>query len=193
MLGLNEKELEFLRDLNSWCRQNFDFVWSIPFEEGEFLYWLVRSLKAKKILEIGTSYGMSTCWLGLSARANKGKVVSLELREEAVEAAKKNLSELGLEKTVKVIQGDAFEILKQFAEQKKKFDFIFLDSHKQDYIEQFKLFYPMLSKGAIIVADNIHTHSQGTKPYVEFVQSNSNLLSQTNPIGNGVELTLKLK
>ena len=190
-MNLSETELEFLHELNTWCRQNFDHVWSIPFEEGEFLYWLVQSLKSKSILEVGTSYGMSTCWLGLAAK--KGKVTSLELRAEAVEAARKNLSQLGLRKTVKVIQGDAFKILEEFTVQKKKFDFVFLDSHKQDYISQFKLFYPMLKKGAVVVADNIHTHVKGTKPYVEFVQNNPKLLSQTNPIGNGIELTLKLE
>ncbi|MDO8627533.1 MAG: class I SAM-dependent methyltransferase [Candidatus Diapherotrites archaeon] len=193
MSGLSEKELEFLKELNTWCRQNFDHVWSIPFEEGEFLHWLLRAQKSKSILEIGGSYGMSTCWLGLAARENKGKVTSLEFRQEAVEAARKNLSQLGLEKTVEVIQGDAFEILKTFAKEKKEFDFVFLDSHKGDYIKQFELFYSMLSKGAVVVADNINTHVKGTKPYVEFVQNNPKLLSVTNPIGNGVELTIKLE
>ncbi len=101
---------------------------------GRLLYNLAKASQSKKILEIGTAIGYS-----------------VDLDPERVRIAKKNISEAGLESTVKVIEGNALKVLPTL---KEEFDMIFLDSDKDVYPDAFKMSVPMLRKGGLFVADN---------------------------------------
>jgi predicted O-methyltransferase YrrM len=118
---------------------------------GRLLYNLAKASQSKKILEIGTAIGYSGIWLGRAIAPLKGSVTTIDLDPERVKIAKKNLSEAGLERTVKVIEGNALTVLPAL---KEEFDLIFLDSDKDVYPDAFKMSVPMLRKGGLFVADN---------------------------------------
>jgi caffeoyl-CoA O-methyltransferase len=157
---------------------------------GLFLNILVKSTKAINVLEIGTSNGYSTIWLGLATQENKGQLITLEVDPLKVKMAKENLEKAGLANTVKLIEGDAKQTLSIL---EKKFDFVFLDAEKEDYLEYFQLIFPKLKVGGVIVADNVISHAEDLKEYINFVRANPNTQSVLVPIGRGEELTLKIR
>ncbi|MBK5114758.1 MAG: O-methyltransferase [Candidatus Heimdallarchaeota archaeon] len=157
---------------------------------GLFLNILVKSTKAINVLEIGTSNGYSSIWLGLATQENKGQLITLEVDPLKVKMAKENLEKAGLANTVKLIEGDAKQTLSIL---EKKFDFVFLDAEKEDYLEYFHLIFPKLKVGGVIVADNVISHAEDLKEYINFVRANPNTQSVLVPIGRGEELTLKIR
>ena len=118
---------------------------------GRFLYNLARASKAKKILEIGAAIGYSGTWLGRAAAMEKGSVTTIEWNVERVGIAEKNIAEAGLGRTVKVIQGEALQILRTL---KDEYDLVFLDSDKNIYPDAFKIAVKLLRTGGLFVADN---------------------------------------
>ncbi|MCF2143200.1 MAG: O-methyltransferase [Candidatus Heimdallarchaeota archaeon] len=157
---------------------------------GLFLNILIKATKAKNILEIGTSNGYSTIWLGLAAKENNGQVITLEVDPRKINMARANLERAGLSSVVLIVEGDAKETIKILD---KKFDFVFIDAEKEDYKAYFDLIFPKLQVGGLIVADNVVSHAEQLKSYVEHVRSNPKTQSVLLPIGRGEEVTLKIR
>ena len=185
---MNESTKRLLDELEIFGKTH-DGYYNIPPDTGEFFHILVLISKAKNILEIGTSNGYSTIWLGEAAKQNKGKVTTIEMSEHKVKMAHEHFKRAKLS-NIKIVHGDA---LKEIPKIKGKFDFLFLDALKEDYINYFKLAYPKLTKNAIIVADNVIMFERYMKDYLDYVRNNKNLRSVLIPIGSGVEFTLKLR
>lgn len=159
---------------------------SVPREEGEFLYLTVRALRAQHVVEFGTSFGISTIYLGAAVRDNAGGiVVGTELEPGKHERAVANLREAGLDDVTEVRLGDALETLREVPE---PVDLVFLDGWKDLYLPVLKLLEPRLRPGAVVLADNIHTFRKALRPYVEYVQSGENgFESTTLSISDGLE------
>jgi len=118
---------------------------------GRFLYNLAKTSQSKKVLEIGTAIGYSGIWLARAIAPVKGSLTTIDMNPERVKIAKKNLAEAGLERSVRLIEGSALEVLPTL---KDEYDFIFLDSDKNVYPDAFKMSIPFLRKGGLFVADN---------------------------------------
>lgn len=185
---MDESAKRLLNELEIFGRTH-DGYYNIPPDTGEFFHILVLISKAKNILEVGTSNGYSTIWLGEAAKQNKGKVTTIEISEHKVKMAHEHFKRAKLS-NIKIINGDA---LKEIPKLKGKFDFLFLDAVKEDYIKYFKLAYLKLTKNAIIVADNAIMFEKYMGDYLTFVRNNKDLRSVLVPIGSGVEFSLKLK
>src|SRR5215475_2889394 len=90
-----------------WLRDRDKFLLSVGPGTGQLLNLLARQSKAKVIVEIGTSYGYSTVWLAEAARANGGKVITLEAVAEKQAHAQSQLQKAGLADFVDFRLGDA--------------------------------------------------------------------------------------
>ena len=185
---MNDSTKKVLQELEVFGR-NHEGYYNISADTGEFFHILVLISKAKNILEIGTSNGYSAIWLAEAAKQNKGKITTIEISEHKAKTASENFKRANLDKTIKIVHGDA---LSEIPKLKKKFDFLFLDAIKEDYINYFKLACPKLTKNAIIVADNAIMFERYMKDYLNYVRNNKNLRSVLVPIGSGVEFSLKL-
>ena len=163
--------------------------YNISADTGQFFNILIRISKAKNILEVGTSNGYSTIWLAEAAKQNKGKVTTIEIAEHKVNMAAENFKKTKLS-NIKIVHGDA---IKEIPKLKGKFDFLFLDAIKEDYINYFRLAYPKLTKSSVIVADNAIMFEKYMKDYLSYVRNHRNMRSVLMPIGSGVEFSLKLK
>ncbi len=166
-----------------------EFLLSVGIETAIFLNTLVKSAKAKTILEIGTSYGYSTIWLAEAAKNTEGVVISLENDSKKAAYAHKMLKKAGLSAYVDIRVGDA---LKTILEAKEQFDFVLVDLWKELYAPCFDLFYPKLNKGAWVAADNMifPPHSQAeTNNYRQRVIDTHAFDSVLLPIGSGIELS----
>ena len=156
---------------------------------GQFLFALVTPQWDCEVLEIGGSRGYSSIWLGAGVRHLGGRVLSLESDPAKTDAWRRNVSEAGLEETVELIEGDAFQTL---AELEDVFDICFLDAEKEDYEALFALARDKLEPGALVVADNVLSHQETLGAYSEARQADPTLESVTVPLDRGLELSVVL-
>src|SRR3954454_6531344 len=103
---------------------------------GQFLFAVVAPQWDCEVLEIGGSRGYSSIWLGAGVRHLGGRVLSLEADPAKVEAWRANVAEAGLDETVELVAGDAFESLPEIRD---VFDVVFIDAEKGDYERLFQL------------------------------------------------------
>ena len=158
-------------------------------DTGRLLWILVRTRRATRILEVGTSNAYSTIWLADAAREISGQVITLERSPDKVAHARANLSEAGLAEYVDLKEGDAAEALKQLS---GPFDLVFLDANRPQYLTYFELVFPKLVSGGLLVADNVVSHAHELTAYLSRVKADSRLFSVTLPVGKGEELSFKL-
>jgi predicted O-methyltransferase YrrM len=155
-------------------------------DQGSFLYLTARALGAKRIVEFGTSFGISTLYLAAAVRDNGGGIViGSELEPSKHRRAVAHIEEAGLADVVEVRLGDALETLKEVPE---PLDLAFLDGWKDLYLPVLELLEPRLRPGAVVLADNIFSFRKALRPYVEYVQSGKNgFESVTLRISDGTE------
>jgi predicted O-methyltransferase YrrM len=158
-------------------------------EQGEFLYLTARAIAAKRIVEFGTSFGISAIYLAAAVKDNGGGlVIGTEIEPSKHQRAVANLKEAGLEKVVEVRFGDALETLQDLTE---PIDMVLLDGVKELYLPVLKIIKPRLRQGAVVIADNIFMFKKSLRPYVEYVQSGKNgFQSTTLRIADGFEYSI---
>jgi predicted O-methyltransferase YrrM len=162
-------------------------------ETGKLLNTLIQATSAKRVLEIGGSMGYSTIWQAEAVERNRGTLTTLEAVPDKVEILRRRVAQAGLETTVKIIAGNALEVLPRL---EGPFDFVLIDAWKADYPAYFDLVFPKLVVGGLIVADNITRPAPpdgGITEYLNRARGNPEAQSQLLPIGSGLELTTKLR
>jgi len=186
---MDKRALEVLKELEDFGAGHGG-MWNIPPEGGKFLNILAKSAGAKNILEIGTSNGYSAIWLGEAAKSVGGKVATVESSPDKVSMAKENFKRAGLDEVIAIVHGEAPAALGALP---GPFDFVFIDVWNEDYVKNFRVFFPKLSAGGLIVADNAVRHSEGIEGYLQLVRNHPQLESILIPIGNGKEVSYKIK
>ncbi len=167
---------------------------AITADTGIFFSVLLKAIKAKCILEVGTSAGYSTLWFAdAMGKSRSTKIITIEMNPQKVEWALKNFKEAGLDKMIEIKQGIALDLLRKL---KGKFDFVFLDADKENIIRYFDIVLPMVRIGGIIAADNMlypDHFRPAMRKYARHVHTRPNVQSVTVPIGMGEEITIKLR
>jgi predicted O-methyltransferase YrrM len=153
---------------------------------GRFLFALAAAQPGVSVLELGGSRGYSGIWLAAGARIEAGRVVSVEHDPEKCRAWRENVAAAGLEEWAELIEGDAFEVLRDTQD---TFDLVFLDAEKEDYEELFVLVRPLLEVGGIVIADNVLSHADPLARYSAARQADTTLSSLTLTLDRGLELT----
>ncbi len=128
---------------------------------------LIESMKAKRGIEVGSATGFGAVNMGVGFERTGGHLYTLEIDPGMVKATRDNLKKVGLEKTVTCIEGDALKTLPTL---KGKYDFVFIDALKRDYLKYFKLIEPKLKPGAVIVGDNVIRSERAMKDFLRFIQ-----------------------
>lgn len=168
-----------------------DLLLSVGREAGMLIYLLATGAQSRRILELGTSYGYSTVWLGAAARTTGGKVTSLELKDFKIEHARQALTRAGLSTRVEFHAGDCLETLKTLP---GPYDFVLLDVWKDLYLPCFELVHPKLAPGGVICADNMLL-PESARPhaaaYRARVRAAGDMDSVLVDVGNGIEISRK--
>lgn len=123
-------------------------------QEGKILQCLIRSIQAKKVIEIGTFTGYSALWI-VKALPSNGQFWTLELQKEHAQLSELSLSEGKPSCQYQVLQGTADESLKTL-EKHAPFDAIFIDGNKDGYIQYLHWAEKHLKKGGLIIGDNAY-------------------------------------
>lgn len=155
-------------------------------DQGRFLYLTARAVGARRVVEFGTSFGISTIYLAAAVRDNGGgRVVGTELQPSKHQRAVAHLEEAGLADVAEVRLGDALETLREVPE---PLDLVFMDGWKNLYLPVLELLTPKLRPAAVVLGDNIFTFRKGLRPYVEYLQSGAHgFESTTLRISDGTE------
>ena len=167
----------------------------------EFLCKYIEERKIKNILEIGSAIGYSAIKMALVD--DNIKVTTVERDKERYNVALKNINKFNLNNRINIILDDAFNI-----ELTDKFDLIFIDAAKAQYIKFFKKFDKNLKVGGTIISDNLSFHglveddtktnNRNTKQlvrkirkYIDYLKENKNYDTNFYSIGDGIAISIK--
>ena len=176
-------------------------------EVATLLRILVLATRATRIVEVGTNIGYGAIVLARAASANVegAHVDTVELRPEIVKIARGYIDEAGLSSRVTVHEADALSFLKKRCEQ--PVDFAYIDCVKEDYVAYLELLAPALTRGGLIVADNVLWRGmvgQAEMPEKERARAtalaafnakltkHADLAATVLPLGDGVALATKI-
>ena len=139
-------------------------------DAGRLLYTLVRAAGPATVVEYGMSLGISALHLAAAVRDNgSGRVVTTELSAAKVAAASATFAQAGLDDLITILAGDALTTL---ASLEGPVDFVLLDGWNELYLPVVQLLEPLLTPGALLVADN--TSMDDTQPYLDHVRDPAN-------------------
>lgn len=119
--------------------------------EASFIGFLLKSIKAKRILELGTFTGYSALTMAEHIPAD-GEIITVDINQETVALAKDFWGKAEHGHKIKSVLGSGLDIIPTLT---GKFDFVFIDADKRNYIDYLKLTVPMLSPNGMIVIDNV--------------------------------------
>lgn len=115
---------------------------------------VVREQKPHRVLEVGMAIGYSTLQIAVNS-ADDVRITTMELSEERVKTARSYIARSGYDDRIRILTGDAGELLVHEAVQDAPFDFVFIDAAKGQYVDYFHKIEPLLSDSAVILADNV--------------------------------------
>lgn len=170
-LGPIQRDREKLRQLLDRMEKKGYQYWSVPRKDGEFLHFMVKAIRAKNILEIGTSQGFSAIWMGLALEETGGRLTTIEISRDRYEQARRNVREAGLVERVKLIHGDAHA---EVTKLEGSFDFIFSDADKEGQMDYFRKLYPQrLPPGGILAVHNAIRQADSMKDYFAMIKKHA--------------------
>ena len=148
----SSKEPEILKDLN---KETYLKVLNPRMLsghiQGRFLSIITKLIKPKKILEIGTYTGYSAICMAEGLIEN-GIIHTIDINEELISIQNKYFAKSKCNNSIIQHVGDARNIIKSINE---KFDLVFLDADKENYMEYYELLIEKVKKGGLIIADNV--------------------------------------
>ncbi len=144
--------------------------WNIPRVTGGLINMFIKMMNAKNALEIGTSNGYSGLWIAKALKETGGRLTTIEFYEKRQSIAVDNFKKCGVMDIIRPLQGDAIETILAFSPD-EKFDFVFIDANKRQYVEYFNLIKPHLTPKVLIVADNITSHAEKVQTFIDAVDA----------------------
>jgi predicted O-methyltransferase YrrM len=166
-----------------------DIYMPVSPDKGRFLYITARAIGARRIVEFGSSFGISTIYLAAAARDNgDGRVIGSEIEPSKHERALAHLAAAGLGGVADVRLGDAMQTLRDVS---APVDLVFMDGWKVLYLPLLKQLEPALRPGAILLADNITSFRSSLAEFLEYLHSGHNdWHSVTLGFGDGLEYAI---
>lgn len=168
----------------------------------ELIETILEIKKPKSILEVGTAVGFSALTFSKHL-ADGGKIITMELNEEMVHVARKNIKEQGMQDVIKVVHTDAYEYMQTLNE---TFDVVFIDAAKGQYMKYLTEALRLTKSGSIIIADNVllrgmvlggyneHKHRTAVtrlREYIDKVTTDETMQSTVLDVGDGVAITVR--
>jgi predicted O-methyltransferase YrrM len=192
-----QREQDRSLDYENFCDEDMhhflaDKLVALDRDKAEFCYQLCRSLRATRVVEAGTSFGISTLYLAAAVRDNQvenGVVIGTEHEPAKVKIALENFREAGLEEFIELREGDLRQTLRDVG---GPVDFMLVDIWDVAR-PALELVSPHLRTGAIVACDNTTVDADEYREYFEFVNDPANRLrTMTVPFQGGFELTIRV-
>ncbi len=181
-------------------KQGLDEGWPIVgAAEGSLLHILARSVRAKRILELGTAIGYSGTWLA-RALADGGELVTVEHDPKTAALAQKNFERTGVSSKVRIVVGTAERALREV---KGLFDFIFNNIDKVGYPAVLEPCIERVRLGGLLVTDNVLWHGDvsrkdrspevtAIRTYNERLSKDPRMIASVVPLRDGISIASKI-
>ena len=180
-----------------------DLVPIIRKEMESFLRVILTIKHPKEILELGTAIGYSAI---LMSEACDAKITTIENYEKRIPIARENFKKAGKEDQIELLEGDALEVMKTLPE--AKYDFIFMDAAKAQYINYLPEVMRLLTPGGVLITDNVlqdgdliqskfvvrrrdRTIHKRMREFLEEIKHDDRLETSIVPIGDGIVMAVK--
>ena len=201
--SLEKENSPVLEEIEKEARK--DGVPIIRKEMESFLRVMLYIKKPKRILELGTAVGYSA--ILMSEYINeKGQIITIENYEKRIPIAKENIKKAGRENVIKLLEGDAMEIMPTL--ERDQFDFVFMDAAKAQYIHFLPEVLRLMKKDGVLITDNVlqegdliqskyvvrrrdRTIHKRMREYLEVVKNHPQLETSIVPIGDGITMSVK--
>ena len=192
--NLENTVAKVLEDIEKTAKN--EFLPSIGPIKGKIMKDIIKEHKPEKALEIGTLHGYSAILITINILIQKTEkkkmnidfennssepiLLTLEKDREMAQIARSNIENSGLSDKIHLINGDALKDIPKL-KSKYKFDMVFLDATKSEYLKYLQLIeqYGLLNKRAVVVADNVIMYEDEMKDYLDYVRNSSNYISRT--------------
>jgi len=186
--GTMDQNYRFDEDMHRFFA---DKMVALDQDKAQFCYMLCRSLRATRVVEAGTSFGVSTLHLAAAVRDNQvghGVVIGTEYEPEKAKAARANFREAGLSEFIELREGDLRQTLRDVG---GPVDFMLIDIWEVA-LPALELIAPHLRPGAIVACDNTTAFANLYRDYFEFVHDPVNRFRTiTVPFKGGFEVTVR--
>jgi len=164
-------------------------------DKAEFCYQLCRATGARRIVEVGTSYGVSTLYLAAALRdtlaesGGHGLVIGTEYELQKVAAAQAHFEMAGLSRYIELRQGDLCETLRDI---EAPVDLLLVDIWIEMARPALELVAPRLRPGAVVICDNTEVHRNEYSDYFAFLDNPANgFQTMTLPFRGGLEMSVR--
>lgn len=191
--------MQTLRDIKDYAKKN-----AVPIaqdESSDFICNYIKEHNCKEVLEIGTAIGFSS--IKFAQTSNDVFVTTIESDINRHLKAKENILQNGLTNKIECIYADALKY-----ETEKKFDLIFIDAAKAQYIKFFEKYKNCLTKQGVIITDNLSFHGmvedlsltnnestkrlvRKIKKYIDFLNTNTEFKTEFYPLGDRISVSTR--
>jgi predicted O-methyltransferase YrrM len=164
-----------LRELEQTAkRENLPSIGPV---KGKIISDIIKKHMPTSILEIGTLHGYSAILMGNLLPNDGGKLITIEKDKNLANIARKNIYKAGLSGKIEVICHDAIDVIPTLASY--KFDMVFLDAIKSEYLRYLRLVEQknLMKEGSVVVADNVILYENEMKDYLEYVRNSGKYMS----------------
>ena len=173
----------------------------ISISQCQFLHLIIKVSKIKKVLEIGTFTGLSTLSMSL-ALPNDGSIVALDKNEETNKIAQDFFKKANQDHKIKTLIKPALESLDEI--KNEKFDLVFIDADKMNYIEYYERSLELLNKNGLIIIDNVLWYGEvvnenntdkftkNIKEFNDHISKDKRVEKLIIPLGDGMTVCRKL-
>lgn len=200
---MEKEKLEILEKIKKEALENH-----VPILQDvslELIEVLLKIKRPNKILEIGTAVGYSAIIFSKYLEGENAKIKTVELKENMYNTAIKNIENMGLSDKIEVINADATKYLATIDDKEEKYDVIFIDAAKGQYLVFLEEAIRLAKNNAVIIADNVyfhgrvlngyneHRHRTATnrlKEYIKIVTEDERLISTVLNVGDGVAISV---
>lgn len=203
LIGMIPERSGILKEMEEYARENH--VPIITPDIARLLAVLIKTVKVKNILEVGTAIGYSAIHMGICA-GEGFSITTIERNEESAALAADFVRKAGMENSINIITGAAEEILEDIP---GSFDMIFVDAAKGQYMDFMKKSIGKLKIGGLFICDNVLfrgmvaersllirrkiTIVKRLKKFLSFISSCESLETVIIPMGDGISICCKLK
>ena len=173
----------------------------ISISQAQFLQTLIEISDIKKVLEIGSFTGFSALSMALSL-PDDGSLISLDKNSEFSKKAKTFYDKANVNKITQIIK-PAIESLQDFENSKRKFDLVFIDADKENYVNYYEKSIELIDKNGLIIIDNVLWHGEVAdkskndkftkiiKDFNKHIKDDNRVTKNILPIGDGLTICIK--
>ena len=205
LLDIGVKDSDVLRELRAHTAAMPEAGMQIAPEQGQFMFWLLQTLNARRTIEVGVFTGYSTLVTAMALPQN-GEVVACDISVEYTAIAREFWQRAGVASRIDLQLRPALDTLVELLQQGRagQFDFAFIDADKENYLAYYEAILPLLRVGGVIAIDNVlwsgrvidaadnDSSTVALREFNRVLRDDQRIALSVVPIGDGLTLARKL-